>query len=131
MAGRSEARSTEDSFEFACAYNRVYFRNVLLDLVTVALNQASGDDQALGFATVGLLMLHHLKDSVDRLLLGGVDEAAGIDDKDLCIFGLGSDLAPSMVKHSHHDFGVDQVFGAAEGDETDLRPGQDRGRGRG
>ena len=50
----------------------------LHDFVAVALDQASGDDEFLGRA--GGFEAGHLEDGVDGLLLGGVDEAAGIDD---------------------------------------------------
>ncbi len=90
----SEACGGEDCFEFAGADDGVDFRDVLLDLVAVALDQAAGDDDALGFSAVLFLVLHHLEDGVDRLLFGGVDEAAGVDDDDLSVFGSGVSSAP-------------------------------------
>ena len=110
-------------FEFAGADYGVDFGDVFADLVAVALDEAAGDDELLGAASVGLLVLHHLEDGVDGLLLGGVDEAAGVDDEDLGVFGVGGELAAGGVEEAHHDLGVDEVFGAAEGDEADLRAG--------
>ena len=72
------------------------------------------------FAAVFALVLDHLEDGVDRLLLGGVDEAAGVDDDDLGVFGALSQLGAVVVEKPHHDFGVDEVFGAAERDEADF-----------
>jgi hypothetical protein len=37
-------------------------------------------------------VLDHLEDGVDGLLLGGVDEAAGVDDEDLGVFGVRGEL---------------------------------------
>ena len=102
-----------------------------MDFVAVALDEAAGDDEALGFAAVLLLVLDHLEDGVDGLLLGGVDEAAGVDDDDLGVFGAGGELGAAVVEHAHHDLGVDEVFGAAEGDEAYFRAGWRGVAGRG
>jgi hypothetical protein len=110
----------EDGFEFSGADYSVYFGDVLLDLVAVALDETAGDDDALGFSSVGAadFVLDHLEDSVDGLLLGGVDEAAGVDDDDLGVFGSGGEFGSVVMEEAHHDLGVDEVFGAAEGDEA-------------
>ncbi len=123
MACWCEAGGGEDGFEFAGAYDSVYFGDVLLDFVAVALDEAAGDDDAACFAAVLLLVLDHLEDGVDGLLLGGVDEAAGIDDDDLGVFGAGGELGSVAMEQAHHDLGVDEVFGAAEGDEAYLGAG--------
>src|SRR6185369_11229941 len=68
VAGRSEASGGEDGFELASAYDCIYIGNIFLYLVAVALDEAACDDEALGFAAVGLLVLHHLEDGVDGLL---------------------------------------------------------------
>ncbi len=85
--------AVEDGFELAGADDGVDLGDVLADLVAVALDEAAGDDELLGAAAVGLLVLDHLEDGVDGLLLGGVDEAAGVDDEDLGVFGVGGELA--------------------------------------
>jgi hypothetical protein len=71
-------------------------------------------------------VLDHLEDGVDGLLLGGVDEAAGVNDDDLGIFGARGEFGSVVVEQAHHDLGVDEVFGAAEGDEAYFRAGLDR-----
>jgi len=124
-AGR-ETRCGEDGFELAGADYGVYFGDVLLDFVAVALDEAAGDDDATRFAAVLLLVLDHLEDGVDGLLLGGVDEAAGVDDDDLGVFGARGELGSVVVEETHHDLGVDEVFGAAERDEAYLGAGFDR-----
>ena len=112
--------------ELAGSDDGVDFGDVLSDLVAVALDEAAGDDEALGFAAVLLLMLDHLEDGVDGLLLGGVDEAAGVDDDDLGVFGAGGEFGSVVMEEAHHDLGVDEVFGAAEGDEAHFWAGLDR-----
>ena len=126
VAAGSEARGGQDGFEFSGADYGVYFGDVFLNFVAVALDEAAGYDDALGFAAVLLLVLDHLEDGVDGLLLGGVDEAAGVDDDDLGVFGAGGELGSVVVEEAHHDLGVDEVFGAAEGDEAYLGAGLDR-----
>ncbi len=123
MAGGGEAGGGQDAFELAGADDGVDLGDVFADLVAVALDEAAGDDDALGFAAVGLLVLDHLEDGVDGLLLGGVDEGAGVDDDDLGVGGVGGELCAVVVEEAHHDLGVDEVFGAAEGDEADLGAG--------
>ncbi len=118
VSSGGQAGGGEDGFQFAGADYCVNFGDVLLDLVAVALDEAAGDDDALGLSAVLLLVLDHLEDGVDGLLLGGVDETAGVDDDDLGVFGAGGELGPVVVEQAHHDLGVDEVFGAAEGDES-------------
>jgi len=114
----AESCGGEDGFEFSGAYDCIDFWDVLPDLIAVALDEASGDDDALGLSAVLLFVLDHLEDGVDGLLLCGVDEAAGVDDDDFGVFGTGCKLGSVVVKQAHHDLGVDEIFGAAEGDEA-------------
>jgi len=106
-----EAGGGQDAFELAGAEDGVDLRDVFADLVAVALDEAAGDDDALGLAAVLLLVLDHLEDGVDGLLLGGVDEGAGVDDDDFGVFGAGCEVGAVVVEQAHHDFGVDEVFG--------------------
>ena len=120
-----EAGGFEDRFELAGADHGVDFRNVFADFVAIALDEAAGDDELAG-AALGFVA-GHFEDGVDRLLLGGVDEGAGVDDEDLGLFGTGGEARAGAVEQAHHDLGIDEVFGAAEGDEAH---GRSRGRGR-
>ena len=117
----------EDGFEFAGAYYGVYFGDVFLDLVAVTFDEAAGYDNTACLAAVLLFVLNHLEDGVDGLLLGGVDEAAGVDDDDLGVFGARSEFGSVVMEKAHHDLGVDEVFGAAEGDKAYFGAGRDRG----
>ena len=121
VAAGSEARGSENRFEFASADDGIDLRNVLLNLVAVALDQTAGDDDALRLAAILLLMLHHLEDGIDGLLLGGIDEAAGVDDDNLGVFSARRQLGSVVVQHAHHHLGVDEILGAAERDEPYFR----------
>ena len=123
--GSVQTRCLQDGFELAGAYYGVDFRDVGADFIAVALNEAAGDDEALGAAAVGDLVLNHLEDGVDGFLLGGVDEGAGVDDEDVGVFGAGGKLGASAMEQAHHDLGINEVLGAAERDEAY------RGSGRG
>ena len=62
----------------------------------------------------------HLKNVADRFFLGGVDERAGIDDDHIGQLGFGDDAHAGLVKMADHDFAIDEIFCATEGDEADL-----------
>ena len=121
ISGGGEAGGGEDGFELAGADDGVDFGDVFTDLVAVPLDEAAGDDEFLGAATVGDLVLDHLEDGVDGLLLGGVDEGAGVHDEDVGVFGGRGELGTVVMQEAHHDFGVDEVFGTAKGDEAYFR----------
>ena len=91
----------------------------LADIAAVAFHQAAGDDQLAGAAD--FLVLGHLQDGVDRFLLGGVDEAAGVDHQDVGLIGMGGQLVAFGHELTHHDFTIDEVFGTAQTDETDFQ----------
>ena len=67
-----------------------------------------------------LLVLRHLEDRVDRLLLGGVDERAGVHDEHVGFGRVARQLVARLLRQAEHHLGVDEVLGAAEGNETDL-----------
>ena len=87
-------------------------------LFRVALRQTAGDHQPL--AAPRLLVLGHLENGVDRLLLGLADEAAGVDDDDLGGLGRRDQLVSRIGRVSEHDLGVDAIFRAAKGDEVHV-----------
>ena len=91
----------------------------LADIAAIALHQAAGDDQLLGAAD--FLVLGHFEDGVDRLLLGGIDEAAGVDDEHVGLIGMRRELVAFGDELAHHDFTIDEVFGTAQTDETDFQ----------
>ena len=117
-----EAGGFENGFQFAGADDGVHFGDALLDFVAVALDEAAGDDELFGASRS--FVAGHFEDGVDGFLLGGVDEAAGVDDEDFGFFGMGGQPRAGAVEQAHHHLGVDEVFGAAQGNKA-------HGRGRG
>ena len=101
--------------------DRVDLGNLLAQLVSIALRQAAGHDQSL--TRTGLLVLRHLEDGVDRLLLRLVDERAGVDDEHVGVGGVAGELMPLLLGEPEHDLGVDEVLGAPEGDHSNLHAG--------
>jgi hypothetical protein len=126
VAARCKARGSENRFQLAGADDGVDLWDILLNLVTVAFNQAAGDDDALGLAAILLLVLDHFEDRVDRLLFGRVDEAAGVNDDDLGVFSIRRQFGSIVVEQPHHHLGVNEVLRAAKGDKAHL--GTSRGR---
>ena len=82
----------------------------------MSFDEAAGYDEALGAA--GVFELGHFEDGVDGFLLGGVDERAGIDDDDVGVLRMSGEFVPIEDEISHHDFGVDEILGAAETNKT-------------
>ena len=109
-SGRNASRF-QNGFKFAGADYGVDFRNVLADFVAIALYEAAGDDELFGRA--GGFVARHFEDGVDGLLLGGVDETAGVDDEDLGLFRASGQARAGAVQQPHHHLGIDEVFGAA------------------
>jgi len=61
-----------------------------------------------------------LEDVVDRFLLGRVDERTGVHDHDVGLVLIGHDFHAGLVEVADHDFAIDEIFRAAEGDEGDF-----------
>ena len=101
----------EDRLQLSGADYCIDLWDAFLNLVAVALDQASGDDQLFRFA--GRFVARHFEDGVDGLLLGGVDKAAGVDDQDFGVFWTRGEARAGAVEQAHHHLGVDEVFGAA------------------
>jgi len=120
VTGGCEPGRSQNGFKLTCAYNGINLGDVLADLVAVALDQAAGDDNSAGLAAVLALVLHHFEDRVDGFLLGGIDEAAGVDDDDFGVFGARGQLGAIVVQQAHHNLGIDEVLGAAKRDEAHL-----------
>src|SRR5262249_49121922 len=66
-----------------------------------------------------LLLPRHLQDGVHGLLLGAVDEGAGVHDDHVGGRRVRHHLVAAGLELADHDLAVDQVLGAAEADEAD------------
>jgi hypothetical protein len=70
------------------------------------------------FPEAALLM--RIKDCVDRFLLRGIDERAGVNDEHVGFLRDGSDFHPVLQNAPEHDLGVDQVLRATQADHADF-----------
>ncbi len=96
------------------AEHGVDLRQLLQDRILVALAQTARDDQTAQPAL--LLELRHLQNVVDGLALRGVDEAAGIHDREIRPLRLGHQREAGLVEKVEHLLAVDQILGAAKRD---------------
>ena len=85
------------------------------------MGHAACDDEALiGAAAMEAAIAVGFENSGDALGFGRVDEGAGIDDEDVGFGGVGGEFHPGGAKVPEHDFGIDEIFCATEGDQTDF-----------
>ena len=70
-----------DPLDIVGAQHGVHLRDLRPDVVTEALHQAAGDNQPARLAIA--LEARHLENGIHRFLLGGIDEAASVDDDDV------------------------------------------------
>jgi hypothetical protein len=111
-----------DALDFAGADDRVDFGNLLENLVAIAFDQASSNDQFFGRAE--FFVFGHFQNGVDGFFLRGFDEAAGVDDQDVGFVGARGQFVAVMRQKAHHHLAIDEVFVAAQTDESDLRHGE-------
>ena len=71
-------------------------------------------------AAAAFLVLGHLEDGVDRLLLRLVDEGAGVDHQHVGGRGIARQLMPRLLREPEHDLGVHKVLRTAEGDHSNF-----------
>ena len=81
-------------------------------LVSIALHQTAGHDQTLHIS--GLLVLGGLQNGFDSLGLSGFDEAAGVDNANVCFGHILGDLPACVPQPGQHMLAVHEVFRAAE-----------------
>ena len=91
---------------------------LLGDLVLIALGKAARDDNRLDFSLA--FEITQLQNLVNALLLGGFDKAAGVHDHRVRLFGVADKLKAAFLECIEKHFGVNLIFGAAEGNHPDL-----------
>src|SRR5205814_420227 len=74
---RRTTNRSDDVRHFTRSKNGIDLRNFRAQLVAIPLGETPRDDEAAARAV--LLVLRHLENGVDRLLLGRVDERARVD----------------------------------------------------
>jgi hypothetical protein len=96
----------------AGAHEVVHLGHLPRHLVVVALGEAAGHHELL--AAPLLLVARQLEDGLDRLLLGALDEAAGVDDDDVGAGGVLHQPVAGLGQGAEHDLAVHPVLRAAE-----------------
>ena len=115
----SPSHAVENLLDFARADHGVDFRNLLANLIAVALDHAARDDQLLRAAE--FLVLGHFENRLHRFLLRGRDEAARIDDEDVRFVRARRDFVARARENAHHHLAIDEVLRASQAYESDLR----------
>ena len=77
------------------AHERVHFGQEFGQFLAETLGQAAGDDQALA-AMVGFADFGGFEDGVHALLLGGINERAGVDDEGVGLRGVIGDFHAAL-----------------------------------
>jgi hypothetical protein len=127
VAGDDGAQLGRDVGVVVEAEHRVGLGQRLGEVLAVALGEAADGDDGLGLATVsrGGLQVGGLEEGVDGVLLGGLDEAAGVDHDGVGVLGVLDEDEATGLEPPGQLLGVDLVARAAEGDDGHLQ----RGRG--
>ena len=94
--------SGNDLLEVVGANHGIHFRQALFDLTSKAFYKTPGNHKPLGLAM--LLILAHLDNRIDGLLLSRIDKAASVDDNDIRIIGRRCELMTMRGKLPHHHF---------------------------
>ena len=118
LAGHDAAQLLADVRVVVEAEDGIGLRQLVGQLASVALGQAA--DRHHGRRTAGLLQVGDGEDRVDRVLLGHLDEAAGVDQHGVRVLGIVDQLPAVRREPARHLLGVDLVAGAPEGDDSHL-----------
>jgi hypothetical protein len=97
--------------DFVGPDNRIHFRHVGQNVLSIPFHQTSGYDQL--FSLTSPFMLRHLQDGVHRLLLGQIDKTAGVDDDNVRVFRLMGQFVAALNQFTHHYFRVHQILWTA------------------
>ena len=102
----------------AGAQHAVHLGQFGADVIGVALGETAGDQQLFQLAL--FLQLSQLQNIFDGLALGGVDEAAGVEHRHVGPFRVCGDGIARLLAQGHHLLGIDQIFGAAQGNKCNF-----------
>ena len=117
LAGQDRAQPGGDVGVVVEAEHGVGLGQRLGELLAVALGQAADRDDGPGAA--GLLEVGGGEQGVDGVLLGGLDEAAGVDHDGVGVLGVVDEAEAAGLEPTGELLGVDLVAGAAEGHQRD------------
>ena len=102
----------------ANADNGIDLGDLLNDLLLVALSQAAGHNDLE--VRIFLLVLAGHQDILDSFGLGGLDEAAGVDDDNVSLGGVSHGGVAVLDEGVAEYVGVNLVLRAAEGDNGNF-----------
>ena len=99
----------------------VHLGDLFFDLAAVALGQTAGDDHL----QVGICLLvgAGLKDVLDGLGLGTLDEAAGVDEDDVRFCEVSHRLVARRQQDVDHHVQIDLILRAAKGNTRNFHSG--------
>jgi len=109
----------DEMMELRKAEKQIDLRNLLLQFLLVSLNETTDRDDRLHAAFLQFGSFEH---RIDRLLLGRIDKAAGIDQNHVGTRQVGCNDGAVPDQLAHEPFRVDRRFVAAEGDDAQLHP---------
>ena len=85
------------------------------------LGHASGDDETLiGSTAVQSAIPVGFENGGNAFRFGGINESTGIDDEDVGLGGIRGQIDAGRPEVAQHDFRVDEVFGATQGNQADF-----------
>ena len=116
LAGFHVVEKLDDAAVGSGADDAVDLRNERLQLFAIALSEATRNHQLLTAA----LTLRVLEDDLGGFGFGRIDERTGVDDDRIRILRIADELVPCGTELGDHDFGVDQILGAAKADEVSF-----------
>ena len=100
------------------AEHRVGLGQLVGELLAVTLGEAADSDDLLRLGVP--LAGRRLEQDVDRVLLGLLDEPAGVDHRDVGVVGVVDEQPPLGGEPAGELLGVDLVAGAPQGDQGDA-----------
>ena len=99
------------------ADHRIEPGKLVEELFFLPLGEAASDDHAA--SSPRLLQVEHLADDPIRLLPGGIDEGAGVDDDQIGAVGPGDELPAILPQQSEHPLAVNEVLRAPQADHRE------------
>lgn len=115
-AGVNVVQQLDDTSIGTSPYNAVDFGDKGLKLFAVTLRKATGNNELLSL----LLALRVFKNYFGRFGLCRIDERTRVDDDGIRVGGIRNELVARGAELRYHDFGVDEILGAAETNKRDA-----------
>ena len=100
----------------AHAKEQIHLGDFLAQRLFIALHQAARGHQQFAFA--GFLVFRQRQDGINALLLGRVDETAGVHDQDVRLLLVCGNAVTGVFQYAEHQLGIHGVFAAAKGNDA-------------